>query len=280
LVNISSSVYNLDKEYIYLGTNKELDLSKINALNCKLSIDNNKLVVKYDQIKIDEYVLLNISFGNLSVDKSVIILDDDIIYDEFISYINASDGITYKIYNGDIVISNGYVLNGMHLKLYYNDDEIGMYSINNYNLVVGSKLVRDKEKKIIFSNLDKVLISDFFKEITVTGGNVKLIVTTENGVAKKENDYIGTGDVFTIYVNNVKKDVYTLVVMGDTSGDGIVNSLDLVMLRKHIVEYRNSDTSVIEIRTGVYKEALDISGDNMITSLDLVRMRKKIVGLE
>ena len=48
---------------------------------------------------------------------------------------------------------------------------------------------------------------------------------------------------------------------------------------KHIVEYKNPDTSVIEIRTGVYKEVLDISGDKVINLLDLVMMRKKIVGV-
>ena len=280
IVNISSEKYDLDNEYIYLGRNKELDDSKIDVLNCKTSIEDNKLVIKYNEIIIDEYVLLSISFNDLNVDGSVIMLDDTMAYDNFINNIEVSDGIIYKIYNGNDIVTSGDVTGGMNIKIYYGDKEIDMYSISDYSLVIGSKLEVDEGNKNIISDDDEVSVTNFLNEITVTGLNVKLVVTSNSGVTKKNTDYIGTGDIFTTYVNDVKKEQYTLVIIGDTSGDGKINSLDLIQLRKHIVEYKNPNTGVIEVQTGIYKDALDISGDGNVNSLDLVRMRKRIVGLE
>ena len=207
----------------------------------------------------------------------------DIVLDEInnkIDNIEVSDGIIYKIYNGNDIVTSGDVTGGMNIKIYYGDKEIDMYSISDYSLVIGSKLEVDEGNKNIISDDDEVSVTNFLNEITVTSLNVKLVVTSNNGVTKKNTDYIGTGDIFTTYVNDVKKEQYTLVIIGDTSGDGKINSLDLIQLSKHIVEHKNPNTGVIEVQTGIYKDALDISGDGNVNSLDLVRMRKRIVGLE
>ena len=93
----------------------------------------------------------------------------------------------------------------------------------------------DEEDKNIISDNAEVTVSEFLDEMIVTGLNVKLVVTSKDGIEKKGTDFVGTGDLFTSYVNDVMKDQYTLIVIGDTSGDGKVTSLDLIHLRKHIV---------------------------------------------
>ena len=136
----------------------------------------------------------------------------------------------------------------------------------------------DIENKIIKNITAGTKVSDILKEIkNTTSSNIKLL--NSDGTEKTNNDIIKTGDLLQIYIDDNKKNEYIFSVIGDCSGDGLVNSLDLVQLRKHIVEYKNSETGEIEVKTGVYKESIDINGDQDITSLDLVMLRKIIVEL-
>ena len=63
---------------------------------------------------------------------------------------------------------------------------------------------------------------------------------------------------------------YTVVIKGDLTGDGKVNSGDLLQMRKYLLEEVNL--------AGAYKEAGIIESAGNIKSLDLLRLRQYLLG--
>jgi hypothetical protein len=90
-------------------------------------------------------------------------------------------------------------------------------------------------------------------------------------IHNKGNNYTG------IIATNVKIKITNgsgvteliVVVKGDTSGDGVINALDLLQVQKSILNtYDFND---------VQKLAGDTSGDNNINALDLLQVQKSIL---
>jgi len=109
-------------------------------------------------------------------------------------------------------------------------------------------------------------VSDITSKIGSVGGNVQVF---KNG--KQIGDgKVGTGCV--IKVSNASTTTeYTVMIKGDTSGDGVINALDLLQVQKNILGLYNLDN--------VFKTAGDTSGDGTINALDLLQVQKNILGL-
>lgn len=79
----------------------------------------------------------------------------------------------------------------------------------------------------------------------------------------------GTGMTIKI-TNGSETKTYTLIVKGDTSGDGAINALDLLQVQKSILgSYKMSNSQ---------KLSADTSGDGTINALDLLQIQKNILG--
>ena len=63
---------------------------------------------------------------------------------------------------------------------------------------------------------------------------------------------------------------YTAIVYGDLTGDGLVNSADLLRLRQYLLATKDL--------TGAYKEAADLTSDGQINSADLLKLRQYLLG--
>ena len=63
---------------------------------------------------------------------------------------------------------------------------------------------------------------------------------------------------------------YTAIVYGDLTGDGLVNSADLLRLRQYLLSTKDL--------SGAYKEAADLTGDGIINSADLLKLRQYLLG--
>ena len=63
---------------------------------------------------------------------------------------------------------------------------------------------------------------------------------------------------------------YTVVIKGDLSGDGKINSSDLLQMRNYLLE--------VNSLSGAYKKAGMIDSSNDIKSLDLLRLRQYLLG--
>lgn len=83
------------------------------------------------------------------------------------------------------------------------------------------------------------------------------------------NGVIGTG--FKINIKNANDSVtYTVVIKGDTSGDGKINAQDLLQIQKNILGSYNL--------VNEYKLSADTSGDGKINAQDLLQVQKNILG--
>lgn len=282
LVGISSSEYDLNSDYIYVGADK-FDLKKIDVLNCSKEIIDDKLQIKYNDYLIKELKVFSIDFG-LSVQPSKVVrVVENFTYEEFINNITISEEITYKVYNGDSLVTSGNMLDGMVVKIYHNDEEIDKFDImvSSYALSFDETLSVDEENKYI-KYLNSFIVNDLTNKITLFGNDTKIVVYNnyKHEVEKGNEDFIASGDVLVVYVGDTVMDEYKLSVIGDLNGDGEVGLIDLVQMRKHIVEWIDPNTNTVYQKTGVYYYAMDMNEDNKISLIDLVRMRKMIAGAE
>ena len=90
----------------------------------------------------------------------------------------------------------------------------------------------------------------------------------------KDNQYVGTGSTICFKdENNIIKMEYHIVLYGDVNGDGKINSTDLLVLQRHILE--------IEMLNGYFKTAGNINknGKNP-SSLDSLLIQRHILGLK
>ena len=76
---------------------------------------------------------------------------------------------------------------------------------------------------------------------------------------------VGTGMVLKLQQNGQTKQSVTIVVMGDTSGDGAVNETDLAQVRNHLLQAQQL--------TGAFAKAADCSGDGVVSVTDIIRLQ-------
>jgi hypothetical protein len=111
-------------------------------------------------------------------------------------------------------------------------------------------------------------LAKLMEDITVSGNvSVKM---TKNG---QEIAKVQTGALLEFRVGEQEVASWTLSVLGDANGDGLVDIVDLVAIRKHLIS--------AEPLAGEYLAAADImSGDSTVDIVDLVRVRQFLVGVQ
>lgn len=110
------------------------------------------------------------------------------------------------------------------------------------------------------------------EKIKSLNANAKIEITDSNGKVKeaKEDVILGTGDKISITSAGESKS-YTVVIYGDTSGNGKIDPLDLLKVQKHIL-------GVNELQ-GAYYYAANAKKDANINPLDLLIIQKHILGV-
>ena len=110
-------------------------------------------------------------------------------------------------------------------------------------------------------------VESFKTKLGVINGIVKVIGADDT---EKTTGYVGTGDKVYIYkTNNELYITHVVAILGDTNGDGKINSTDRLRIRKHILKEK-----VLE---GVYLFAGDTNKDGRVNSTDRLRIRKHIL---
>ena len=85
--------------------------------------------------------------------------------------------------------------------------------------------------------------------------------------AKLEGEVLGTGGKITF---NDKQ--YTLIILGDSNGDGIINSGDLLKIQKHLL-------GINDISNTSNAAAADVNDDKIINSGDLLKIQKHLLDI-
>lgn len=151
--------------------------------------------------------------------------------------IEAKCKVTVKEISDDIILE-------IDESLKIEADEISGLDIDKLNVSNIKNLINTNLKIEIYNSEGKLLT-----DTDIIGTNSKLILKDEQG-----------SEVFK----------YVFIVYGDVNGDGLINSLDVLVIQKHILE-----TKLI---TGVFLKAGNISKNgNPPSSLDVLKIQKHIL---
>lgn len=109
----------------------------------------------------------------------------------------------------------------------------------------------------------------FLKGMSAPNATMKLV--TADG--KTNTGKVATGNVLELYdKNNKKLSSYTIVVYGDTNGDGAVDVLDMIKTNRHILG--------LGTMSGCYEEAGNANRQNDgVNVLDLIYINRHILGI-
>ena len=129
------------------------------------------------------------------------------------------------------------------------------------NLVEGKTVV-----PFVLVNRDDVLTVKDVVESDMFSGKVETI----NGTAISSLDtLVGTGDKFT----TTDGTEYTVVVYGDVDGSGTIDSVDLLVLQRHILQIKTLEP--------IFRKAANIDKNgNKPTSVDLLLIQRHILRLQ
>ncbi|HCY44692.1 MAG TPA: hypothetical protein DHU33_04630 [Firmicutes bacterium] len=129
--------------------------------------------------------------------------------------------------------------------------------------------VPEPEQKVSYqtsmNNLGVKLLNNYVRGFNV-GTSIDSLKNSDVYVTYSDTDIIKTGTV----LNFDDGSSYTSVLLGDLSGDGKINSADILKIRLHLL-----NTNPL---SGAYKEAADINGDGKINSADLLLIRQYLLG--
>ena len=230
IIGYSSDVYDLTKEYIYTGINS-FDINNINVMNMTKEIKDNKLLLKYENI-LEEYSIINFNIKDFKVKNKNIFLyyKSTVTYDEFTSSITTI-GVTYKIYNDNQEIIDGNLVEGMVLKIYFNDSLLDEYSLLNEYYKFSELLNVDETQKLIYKLKEGTTLAKLSSLID-TSGEIKIQNISSEYI--RENDNVGTKYKLIIEFSKTRLE-YTLSIAGDVTCDGIVNIADVLKIADHTI---------------------------------------------
>lgn len=113
-------------------------------------------------------------------------------------------------------------------------------------------------------------VSDILQKITT---DLDIEIVNYQNQPLKETDMVGTGTKIRIKEEGKILRQYQIIVYGDTNGDGKINSIDLLVLQRHILE--------IEPVEEIFRKASNISKNGKKpTSVDLLLIQRHILGLQ
>jgi len=200
---------------------------------------------------------------------------------------NISDGTTidYKIkdQSGTYLPSNAYTVENnisyydmvtplIKINEQYANKEIYTLEAWNNNKKLGTSFIKEEGKNIstlstILSDngyyLQNNLVYGFYVGNTVD--QVKSILGDNDIEVGAISNIVSTGSLIS-----KGNEEYVIVIKGDLTGDGKINSGDLLQMRKYLLEEINL--------TGAYKQAGIIESQDKIKSLDLLRLRQYLLG--
>lgn len=125
----------------------------------------------------------------------------------------------------------------------------------------------DEKNKLIDKILPNTYITNYLSEFTIGYGYE--IEVDYNEVDMKK--LLFTGGKTRIKIGDELYRDFSNIVEGDSTGDGLMNSEDLLKLRQHLLG--------IDILSGPYFIASDLTKDNIINSADLLKEKQKILEL-
>ncbi len=113
-------------------------------------------------------------------------------------------------------------------------------------------------------------VADMKQKITT---NLEIEIVNYQNQILQDQDIVGTGSKIGIKENGSLLRQYQILLYGDANGDGKINSIDLLVLQRHILEIEEMD--------GIFKKATNIhKNGKKPSSVDLLLIQRHILGLQ
>lgn len=121
---------------------------------------------------------------------------------------------------------------------------------------------------IITKVAENTPVETVLANISSASGTVQVL--NPDGSVRSGN--VGTGTIVRVYKDNAYTD-YPIVIYGDVSGDGKITNLDVVMIRRYILNLQDL--------SGAYLMAADPNKDGRsIGNLDIITLRRHVLGIQ
>ena len=228
IVNISSTKYDLSKEYIF---DNDFDIDNIKVVNGTSEINNNQLLIKYEDVILSKYNLVSYNSTKYDLSKdSIKVLDNNI--EEFINNIKCIN-CDVKIFDGNEYKADGDFGDNDKLRILYNDEVLKEYSltygVNGISLVNKNvKLNLDTKNSIKLEYTISPKNADN-KEVTWKSSNTDVVSVDNNGVITAK----GYGDAV----------ITVTTVDGNYSDNCDVNVSEFIT---YTITYKDGDNSYTE----------------------------------
>lgn len=262
--NFSTNNYKYDEvnNEMYVGFDSDtVVISNLEVLGDGLSyaIVDNQLQVLYGTEVVSTVKLLRFTSSYQIIDKEIYI-GNNLSYGELISKI-VSDTLDIKIVNSsdNVVSDNNLIINESNKLYIYNGDvKLDTYTFRMDYLNIDSSLVIDDNKKIIMRLPVGITYSELLAKIETSGSIEKI---SNNGATLNDNSIVKTGDKITIKIGSGVI-TYTLSILGDVTGDGIIEINDVGRLYR----YYNGREAHLNIRYSSEgdDEAFFLAGDVVV----------------
>ena len=103
--------------------------------------------------------------------------------------------------------------------------------------------------------------------------NLEIVIVNSNNEILSDDAIIGTGNKIQVKEDGKILKEYQIILYGDVNGDGKINSVDLLVLQRHILEIENLDD--------IYQKSANIrKNGNKPSSVDLLLIQRHILGLQ
>ena len=194
-----------------------------------------------------------------------------------------NSNILYKVENEDVLTINE---NGIITALIEGNSKIQVISEENNNIQTECHVIVTRnlgENEIIFQEPLK------HQEIYITGipnnnntvseikkniiTNLEIEMVNSKNETLSNEDKVGTNCKLQIKENENLLKSYEFILYGDVNGDGRINSVDLLVLQRHILE--------LQFLEPIYQKAGNINKNGKKpTSVDLLLIQRHILGLK
>lgn len=246
------------------------------------------ITVKAEENSVQSQIEINVysSVTGIQIDQKEIHVPVDDIF-KLNAYVEPNDAnnkkIIYESRNSEIatVDENG-IINA------HKEGETIISAISEENSVIKDecKLIvvrKMDDSEIHFDsslNLDSLEVSGIsYNENRVIDILQKITTDLEIDIVNNKNeiltdfDIVGTGSKIRVKDNGKILREYKILIYGDVNGDAKINSVDLLVLQRHILD--------IEVIDGIYRKAANVRKTALKpTSVDLLLIQRHILGLQ
>ncbi len=133
----------------------------------------------------------------------------------------------------------------------------------------------DKEKEEISKIEPETKLSEIKDKIKYNNEEYDMVVKDLNGNVINDDGIIGTGTTFNLTTKDTKDELqtYTVVIYGDTSGDGKISTMDYTLIKNHIMDVKS-------INNTYQYQGADVNGDGIVKTMDYTLIKNHIMNIK